>query len=52
VNPERDRSAGRHRGALGSADKTLADNPGGHLDLPRASVEESAAWPDRKPAKQ
>jgi len=34
--------------ALGSADKTLIENPGGHLDLPRASVEESAAWLDRK----
>ncbi|QWZ06463.1 hypothetical protein KRR39_12780 [Nocardioides panacis] len=32
--------------ALGSADKTLVENPGGHLDLPRASVEESAAWLD------
>lgn len=34
--------------ALGSADKTLVENPGGHLDLPRTSVEESAAWLDRK----
>jgi predicted esterase len=34
--------------ALGSADKTLVENPGGHLDLPRATVEESAAWLDRK----
>ena len=34
--------------ALGSADKTLVENPGGHLDLPRASVEESAAWLDRR----
>lgn len=33
---------------LGSADKTLIENPGGHLDLPRTSVEESAAWLDRK----
>jgi predicted esterase len=38
--------------ALGSADKTLVENPGGHLDLPRASVEESAAWLDRKLAEQ
>jgi hypothetical protein len=34
--------------ALGSTDKTLVENPGGHLDLPRATVEESAAWLDRK----
>jgi hypothetical protein len=34
--------------ALGSADKTLVDNPGGHLDLPRSTVVESAAWLDRK----
>lgn len=34
--------------ALGSADKTLVENPGGHLDLPRSAVEESAAWLDRK----
>ena len=34
--------------ALGSADKTLVENPGGHLDLPRSSVEESAVWLDRK----
>src|SRR4051812_37067909 len=34
--------------AIGSADKTLVENPGGHLDLPRASVEESVAWLDRK----
>lgn len=34
--------------ALGSTDKTLIENPGGHLDLPRTSVEESAAWLDRK----
>ncbi len=34
--------------ALGSADKTLVENPGGHLDLPRTSVEESAGWLDRK----
>ena len=39
-------------GALGSADKTLVENPGGHLDLPRASVEESAAWLDRKLTEQ
>ncbi len=34
--------------ALGSPDKTLVENPGGHLDLPQTSVEESAAWLDRK----
>ena len=34
--------------ALGSADKTLVENPGGHLDLPRTTVEESAAWLDRR----
>lgn len=34
--------------ALGSADKTLVENPGGHLDLPRSSVEESALWLARK----
>lgn len=34
--------------ALGSADKTLVENPGGHLDLPRTAVEESAAWLDRE----
>jgi dienelactone hydrolase len=34
--------------ALGPADKTLVENPGGHLDLPRAAVEESAAWLDEK----
>lgn len=34
--------------ALGSADKTLVENPGGHLHLPWATVEESAAWLDRK----
>jgi predicted esterase len=38
--------------ALGSADKTLVENPGGHLDLPRTAVEESAAWLDRKLAEQ
>jgi dienelactone hydrolase len=38
--------------ALGSADKTLVENPGGHLDLPRTSVEESAVWLDRKLAEQ
>lgn len=38
--------------ALGSADKALVENPGGHLDLPRTSVEESAVWLDRKLAKQ
>ena len=35
-------------GALGSTDKTLVENPGGHLDLPRGSVEEQAAWLDGK----
>lgn len=34
--------------ALGSTDKTLVENPGGHLELPRSSVEESAAWLDQK----
>jgi hypothetical protein len=38
--------------ALGSADKTLVENPGGHLDLPRTAVEESAAWLDRRLAEQ
>ena len=38
--------------ALGSADKTLVENPGGHLDLPRTSVDESAAWLERKLADQ
>ncbi|MGI8701641.1 MAG: hypothetical protein ACR2JU_10640 [Nocardioidaceae bacterium] len=38
--------------ALGSADKTLVENPGGHLDLPRTTVEESVAWLDRKLAEQ
>jgi predicted esterase len=38
--------------ALGSADKTLVENPGGHLDLPRTSVEDSAAWLDRRLAGQ
>jgi hypothetical protein len=33
--------------ALGSTDKTLVENPGGHLDLPQTSVEESAVWLDR-----
>jgi hypothetical protein len=37
---------------LGSADKTLVENPGGHLDLPRASVEESVVWLDRKLVQQ
>ena len=32
--------------ALGTGDKTLVENPGGHLDLPRAAVAESAAWLD------
>ncbi|HET6562200.1 MAG TPA: hypothetical protein VFG72_10015 [Marmoricola sp.] len=30
--------------ALGSTDKTLVENPGGHLELPRTTVEESADW--------
>jgi hypothetical protein len=34
--------------ALGSADKTLVENAGGHLELPRASVAESADWLDRR----
>ena len=34
--------------ALGSAEKTLVENPGGHLDLPRTSVEESAVWLDEQ----
>jgi dienelactone hydrolase len=38
--------------ALGSTSKTLIENPGGHLDLPRTSVEESAAWLDAKLAEQ
>ena len=38
--------------ALGSIDKTLIENPGGHLDLPRTAVEESAAWLDRTLAEQ
>jgi hypothetical protein len=38
--------------ALGSADKTLVENAGGHLDLPRSSVEESATWLDRKLVEQ
>ena len=38
--------------ALGSADKTLVENPGGHLDLPRTSVEESVVWLHRKLAEQ
>lgn len=38
--------------ALGSTDKTLIENPGGHLDLPRQSVEQSVAWLDRKLAAQ
>jgi dienelactone hydrolase len=33
--------------ALGSTDKTLVENPGGHLDLPRTTVDNSAAWLDR-----
>ena len=38
--------------ALGSTDKTLVENPGGHLDLPRTSIEESAAWLDRRLAER
>lgn len=34
--------------ALGSTDKTLVENPGGHLDLPRSAVAESAAWLDER----
>jgi dienelactone hydrolase len=34
--------------ALGSTDKSMIENAGGHLDLPRASIEESAVWLDRK----
>jgi dienelactone hydrolase len=34
--------------ALGSVDKTLVENPGGHLDLPRTTADDSAAWLDRK----
>lgn len=33
---------------LGSADKTLVENPGGHLDLPRSTAEQSAEWLDRR----
>jgi dienelactone hydrolase len=32
--------------ALGTADKTLVENSGGHLDLPRDTVEESVSWLD------
>jgi cephalosporin-C deacetylase-like acetyl esterase len=38
--------------ALGSTDKTLIENPGGHLDLPRKAAEESVAWLERKLAEQ
>lgn len=38
--------------AIGSADKTLIENPGGHPDLPRTAVQESAAWLDRKLSEQ
>jgi len=38
--------------SLGSAEKTLIENPGGHLNLPRSSVEESAAWLDQKLTEQ
>jgi dienelactone hydrolase len=38
--------------ALGSADKTLVENPGGHLDLPRTTVDESAARLDQRLAAQ
>jgi dienelactone hydrolase len=34
--------------ALGTPDKTLVENPGGHLDLPRTTADESAAWLDRR----
>ena len=38
--------------ALGSTDKTLIENPGGHLDLPRTSIEESVVWLDQRLAEQ
>jgi dienelactone hydrolase len=38
--------------ALGSTDKTLIENPGGHLDLPRTSIEESVGWLDQRLAEQ
>lgn len=38
--------------ALGCSDKTLMENPGGHLDLPRTSVGESAVWLDRRLAQE
>jgi dienelactone hydrolase len=34
--------------ALGSTDRTLVENPGGHLDLPPTTVEESVTWLDGK----
>ncbi len=34
--------------ALGSPEKTLVENPGDHLDLPRTTVEESAVWLERR----
>jgi cephalosporin-C deacetylase-like acetyl esterase len=34
--------------SLGTADKTLVENPGGHLDLPRTTIEESTAWLDQR----
>ncbi len=34
--------------ARGSTDKTLVENPGGHLDLPRSTIAESANWLDQR----
>ena len=34
--------------AIGSSDKTLVEHPGGHLALPRTTVDESSAWLDQK----
>jgi hypothetical protein len=34
--------------ALGSTDKRLVENPGGHLDLPRSTIAESATWLDQR----
>ena len=38
--------------ALGSTDKTLIENPGGRLDLPRTSIEESVVWLDQRLGEQ
>ncbi len=38
--------------AIGSPDKTLLENPGGHLDLPRSTVEESVTWLDQRLTEQ